>query len=163
MDPESGFDAVANVGIAGGTVQTVSTEPLSGRETLNAAGMVVAPGFIDLHQHAHDAAAYRVQALDGTTTALELESGTADVDAWYDARTGKTLINYGVAIGHVPVRSEVMRDPGTLAPVGDAAQRGATAAELTASSERSRLGSRRALSPSACFSARRRRRGRGKW
>lgn len=130
VDPESGLDTTANVGVIAGIIRTISAEPLSGRETLNAAGFVVAPGFIDLHQHAHDAAAYRIQALDGTTTALELEEGTADVNRWYDERAGKALINHGVAVGHVPVRSIVMRDPGKLAPIGDAAVRGATPEEL---------------------------------
>lgn len=130
MDPESGLDGVLNVGIVAGVVRSISAEPLNGRESVNAAGLVVAPGFIDLHQHAHDATAYRVQALDGTTTAFELEEGTADVHRWYADRAGKTLINHGVAIGHVPVRKAVMRDPGRFSPTADAAKRGATPVEL---------------------------------
>ena len=58
------------------------------------------PGFIDLHQHAQDAAGYRVEVLDGTTTALELEGGTVDIDRWYDARAGTSIINHGVSVGH---------------------------------------------------------------
>jgi N-acyl-D-aspartate/D-glutamate deacylase len=42
------------------------------------------------------------------TTSLELEGGTDDVDKWYAEREGKALINFGVSIGHIPVRGSVM-------------------------------------------------------
>jgi len=48
VDPDSGFDGVANVGIDGDTVTTIADGPLTGRRTLNARGLVVAPGFIDV-------------------------------------------------------------------------------------------------------------------
>ena len=70
------------------------------------------------------------QAQDGVTTSLELELGTANVPAWYAERQGHSQINYGVSIGHIPVRMEVMHDPGSFTPVGDAAHRAATPAEL---------------------------------
>lgn len=132
MDPASGLDVVRAVGITGGTIRAVSRQALHGREILDARGLVVAPGFIDLHQHAQNAAAYRVEALDGTTTALELEEGTADVKKWYDDRAGKALINYGVSVGHTSVRMRVMGDAGHDMPVGPAASRAATDAELAA-------------------------------
>jgi len=130
MDPESGLDAVRNVGVDGGHITALTTAPLRGRDTLDARGLVVAPGFIDLHQHAQDAAAYRVEALDGTTSALELEEGPADVAAWYAARAKGALINYGAGVGHVAVRMAVMGDSGTETPLGAARDRAATPAEL---------------------------------
>ena len=65
MDPETGLDAVRNVGIRGGTIAQVSTEPLSGRRVIHAAGLVVAPGFIDLHQHGQELASQRVRLSTG--------------------------------------------------------------------------------------------------
>ena len=79
MDPETGLDAVRNVGVRGGKITRVSSEALSGRRVVHAGGLVVAPGFIDLHQHGQDLASQRVKALDGVTTALELEIGAPDV------------------------------------------------------------------------------------
>src|ERR1700683_2954651 len=130
MDPESGLDAVRNVGIRGGKVAAISEGPLAGKTTIDAKGLVVAPGFIDLHEHGQAPRNYQFQAHDGVTTSLELELGTDDVDSWYAAREGKSLINYGVSIGHIPVRMKVMRDPGHFLPSGDAAHREATAQEL---------------------------------
>ena len=130
MDPESALDAVRNVGITAGKIRTLSTLPLKGKTTLDAKGLVVAPGFIDLHEHAQEARSYQFQAHDGVTTSLELEVGTADVDGWYAAREGKNLINFGVSVGHIPVRIKVMKDPGNFFPTGDAAHREATPQEL---------------------------------
>src|SRR5580700_4227121 len=131
MDPESGLDAVRNVGISGGKIRTISTSPLKGKMTIDAKGLVVAPGFIDLHEHGQEPRNYQFQAHDGVTTSLELEAGTDDVARWYAAREGKSLINFGVSIGHIPVRMNVMHDPGSFLPTGDAAHRAATAEELT--------------------------------
>ena len=130
IDPESKLDAVRNIGISNGIIRTVTTNALKGRKTINARGLVVSPGFIDLHQHGQDAENYRVKVMDGVTTALELETGTADVDHWYAEREGKTLINYGVSVGHVPIRMKVMQDSGTSVPVGNAANNIASETEL---------------------------------
>jgi N-acyl-D-aspartate/D-glutamate deacylase len=130
VDPESGLDQIRHVGISGRTVAAISVAPLSGRTTINAAGLVVAPGFIDLHAHGQTPETYRFQARDGVTTALELEVGTADIERWYGARTSGTLINHGVSIGHIAVRMAVMRDPGSFLPTGPGAHKAATSAEI---------------------------------
>src|SRR5215831_13049085 len=76
VDPESGLDAVRNVGISGGAIRAVAAGPLSGKRVIDARGLVVAPGFIDLHAHGQDLENNRFQAMDGVATALELEGGT---------------------------------------------------------------------------------------
>src|ERR1035438_10059492 len=86
MDPESGLDAIRNVGIAGGRIARISAEPLSGQRVIRANGLVVAPGFIDLHQHAQDAASGRLKALDGVTTGLEMEIGVPDVASFLERK-----------------------------------------------------------------------------
>lgn len=130
MDPETGLDAVRNVGISGGKIRAISSSALKGKQVIDAKGLVVAPGFIDLHQHGQDAENYAAKAHDGVTTALELEVGVADVDRWYGEREGKALINFGASAGHIPVRMVVMHDPGQLLPSGDAAHREATPEEM---------------------------------
>src|SRR5260370_28016271 len=130
MDPETRLDSVRNVGISAGKIRATSSDPLTGKVNIEAKNLVVAPGFIDLHQHGQDAENYAVKAADGVTTALELELGTANVDAWYATREGKALINFGVSSGHIAVRMAVMHDPGDFLPSVAAGHRVASAEEL---------------------------------
>jgi N-acyl-D-aspartate/D-glutamate deacylase len=130
MDPESGLDGIRNVGIAGGKVIAISAAPMRGRTMIEASGLVVAPGFIDLHEHGQEPRNYQFQAHDGVTTSLELEVGTDAIDKWYAERENKSLINFGVSVGHIPVRMRVMKDPGKWLPNGDAAHREASPEEL---------------------------------
>ena len=132
IDPESKTDAVRNLGITNGTIKTITASTLRGRTVIDARGLVVAPGFIDLHQHGQDEENYRFKAMDGVTTALELEVGTGDIDAWYAQREQKTLINYGVSAGHLAARMAAMHEPIKFLPTGDAAHRAATDAEIEA-------------------------------
>jgi N-acyl-D-aspartate/D-glutamate deacylase len=131
MDPESGLDAVRNVGVKEGKIAAISEQVLKSTTTIDAKGLVVAPGFIDLHEHGQEPRNYEFQAHDGVTTSLELEVGTDDVDAWYAARAGKSLINFGVSVGHVPVRMKVMHDPSDFLPSGDAAHKKASAEQIS--------------------------------
>lgn len=140
MDPASGLDAIRSLGVTDGVIRAVSATPLAGRDTIDALGLVVAPGFIDLHQHAQDSAGYRVEVLDGTTTALELEGGTDDVDAWYAERAGRSVINHGVSISHGMIRQRVMGDTSTAAPTGPAKSQAATPDQLAAMLERVEAG-----------------------
>lgn len=143
MDPATNFDGVRNVGIYAGRVARITAEDLSGVITLDAAGQVVAPGFIDLHSHGQDDANYRMKAMDGVTSALELEIGTADVERWYEERHGKALIHHGVTIGHPPTRMKIFNDPGAFLPAGDGARKKATAEEITEMARRIERGLQR--------------------
>jgi N-acyl-D-aspartate/D-glutamate deacylase len=140
MDPESGLDGIRNVGVNGRTIASISQRPLQGRTTIDAKGLVVAPGFIDLHSHGQDDENYRYKARDGVTTALELEVGVSPVTPWYAAREGKALINFGATVGHIPARMFVMHDPGEFLPTGAAAHRKATLEEKHATEDLIRKG-----------------------
>ncbi len=107
MDPESGLDAVRHIGIRDGKVEALSETPLSGDEVLDASGLVVAPGFIDIHVHGQHAAGYDYMARDGVTTALDLEAGATGLDEFIEDRVGKARIHYGVAAGHIGSRVKV--------------------------------------------------------
>ena len=132
MDPESGLDAVRSVGINGGKIVALSTRPLRGKVEVDATGLVVAPGFIDLHSHGHTPENYRYKAMDGVTTALELEVGVSPVGSWYAVREGKALVNFGASVGHIPARMAVMKDTGDLLPRDAAMNRKATLEEQNA-------------------------------
>jgi N-acyl-D-aspartate/D-glutamate deacylase len=111
LDPETGLDAVRNVGINGSKIARVSADPLQGRKVISAKSLVVAPGFIDLHQHGQDLASQRVKALDGVTTALEMEIGVPDVGQFLKSKADRSLINYGTSASHVAARALVFGAP----------------------------------------------------
>jgi len=129
MDPASGLDAPRQIGIRDGKIAAISAQPFTGKSVIDAGGLVVAPGFIDLHSHGQTPENYRFKAMDGVTTALELEVGVSPVGAWYAAREGKALINFGASSGHLPARMAVMHDSGSLLPRDNAVTRAATPEE----------------------------------
>ncbi len=110
MDPETGLDAVRNVGINGTTIAVITAQPLSGRTVIDVRGLVVGPGFVDLHAHGQDSVSSRFQAGDGVTTALELEGGTGNVPSFYDAREGRAIINFGATASHGSARRRILTD-----------------------------------------------------
>ena len=131
MDPESKLDAVRHVGIRAGRIQAISEIPLQGTKVVDATNHVVAPGFIDLHEHGQQEESYAMMARDGVTSAFELEVGTSDVAAWYDARKAGQIVNFGVSVGHVPARMKVLGDPGKgLLPAGIGGSGTATDAQM---------------------------------
>ncbi len=130
IDPETKLDAIREVGIENGKIAAVSETPLQGRSVVDGRGLVVTAGFIDLHQHGQTPENYAFKARDGVTTALEMEVGVSPVDAWYRAREGKSLINFGASVGHIPVRMAVMHDSGTFLPRDRAINATASAEQL---------------------------------
>src|SRR5215510_10653366 len=129
LDPLTGLDAVRDIGISGRKIAALSAGPLRGRVEVDATGLVVAPGFIELHSHGQTPENYRYKAMDGVTTALELEVGVSPISAWYRAREGKALIHFGASAGHIPARMAVMKDSGGLLPRDAAMNRRATPQE----------------------------------
>jgi N-acyl-D-aspartate/D-glutamate deacylase len=126
IDPESGLDATRNIGIRANRIVAISSAPLRGKTEVDVRGLVISPGFIDLHSHGQDDENYHYKAHDGVTTALELEIGVSPAAQWYQSREGKALVNFGASSGHVPARMAVMHDTGDFLPRDEAAHRIAT-------------------------------------
>jgi cytosine/adenosine deaminase-related metal-dependent hydrolase len=141
IDPESGLDDVRDVAVVRDRVAQVGTALPAGLFDVDVTGLVVTAGFVDLHSHVTDVAGLRLQALDGVTTALELEAGVTPVAAAYRraAAEGRP-VNYGFATSWAQARMEAVAGAaldgrlGTfLANIGSPAwQRPAAPAEATA-------------------------------
>ena len=98
IDPETKLDTIKNVGVINNRIAQISSEPLKGKEMINVAGLVVAPGFIDLHVHGRSNVEQEYKLHDGVTTMLELEWGIEFLGKWYASRKGKAFINYGASV-----------------------------------------------------------------
>ncbi len=107
MDPETGLDSILNVAIRDGKIALLTDGQVSGDVELDVSGLVVAPGFIDLHAHGQNPSDLALKAQDGVTTALELEAGVYPVAEWYATLEGQAPINYGASVGHINVRMSV--------------------------------------------------------
>jgi N-acyl-D-aspartate/D-glutamate deacylase len=134
LDPETGLDAVRNVGISGNRITRVSTDSLTGTRTIDARGLVVAPGFVDLHQHAQDDVAGVLKAFDGVTSGLEMEIGVPDVKGFLARKSGHSLINFGTTASHSAARAaafgQPLADTDLIAASGTSTNEPASAAQL---------------------------------
>jgi dihydroorotase-like cyclic amidohydrolase len=103
------LDTYMNVGIAGRIISAVTEDQLDAATTIDASGLVIAPGFIDLHSHAQTLAGRRLQAHDGVTTALDLEMGRSPVENAYafEALLGSP-IHYGFSASWASARMQVL-------------------------------------------------------
>jgi N-acyl-D-glutamate deacylase len=110
MDVETNFDGIRNVGVANGKIAVITEEDISGKEIIDATGHVVAPGFIDTHNHWQRTMGYKIALRDGVTTSFDLEYGTLGtrVAEWYSERDGKTQMNYGTASSHEAARTAIL-------------------------------------------------------
>ena len=143
IDPEAGTDAVADVLITGDTVSEVGPDLPTPADAVvvDARGCIVGPGFVDLHSHVHSVAGQRLQAMDGVTTALDLEAGLMPVErAYAEAAAQGRPLHYGFSASWGGARAQVLLgvDPAadirtSLHVLGDPGwQRSSTPRELDA-------------------------------
>ena len=119
MDPETNFDGVRNVGVKDGEIVMITEDAITGKETIDAKGHVVAPGFIDSHQHATDPFSRKVNLRDGLTTMMDFEAGAGDIAKWYAEAEGKTQANYGMVVLALLGRGMVLDGPEVVADAND--------------------------------------------
>lgn len=117
IDGTGGPARRASIRISGDVIAEVAPQitPNAGDQVVDATGLVVAPGFIDMHSHADrgieehpDAAS---QVLQGITTAVVGQDGGGVLPVSDFFRSIETLhpaINYVSAVGHGTVRSIVL-------------------------------------------------------
>ena len=101
MDPATGYDAVANVGLLGGRIALITTDPIVGKSTVDATNLVVAPGFIDVLSYEPNPYGVWYKIGDGVTTNLGMHGiktpvGAADFFAAYQGRNTPP-VNFGGA------------------------------------------------------------------
>ena len=109
IDPDTGLDEHRNVGVIGDRIAAVTRGVITGRRIIDARGKIVGPGFVDLHSHGQAIAETRLQAMDGVTTALELEAGAAPVSTAYARSTAQGRpVNFGFSASWAATRMHVV-------------------------------------------------------
>ncbi len=121
----------ADVAVRGDRIVAVSRSPLAPADAarvVDASGLVVAPGFIDLHAHLEpllDMPDAESHVRQGVTTALGGPDGSSPwpIGPYLDSAQALGLgLNVGVLVGHNTIRSRVMRTA-ARAPTTDELQR----------------------------------------
>jgi len=108
IDPETGLDARRHIGIRSGTIATISEQALQAERVIDASGLVIAPGFIDVHSHTPTLLGQHMNLLDGVTTQLDLEAGAYPISAYGEHFRGGAQLHYGSSVGHFAIRIKVM-------------------------------------------------------
>ncbi|MEV4050363.1 amidohydrolase family protein [Amycolatopsis sp. NPDC049688] len=110
IDPGTGFDGVADVLLSDAGIEAVGPGlEADGTTEVDVSGLVVGPGFVDLHSHVHAIAGQRLQAMDGVTTALDLEAGLMPVErAYAEAAAAGRPLHYGFSASWGAARAQVL-------------------------------------------------------
>lgn len=121
IDPETGLDVVADVGITGPTITAISTSALEGTVVVEADGLVVAPGFIDLLSYDPNPYGEVFKVADGVTTNLCMHGVNSEPAPWFARWEDKpTIVHRGAAFDHAWARAQLgvdIYDPATPAQV----------------------------------------------
>ena len=109
IDPETGLDAVRNVGVRGDLIATVTADPVDAMTIIDGRGLVVAPGLIDILASPtveDEGAIFKV--FDGVTSVVSMHGGPVDPVRWYEARINAgSYHHFGTTVGHGALRTAV--------------------------------------------------------
>jgi N-acyl-D-amino-acid deacylase len=108
----------ANVRITDDRIAAIGDfKPARGEEVIDAKGLVLAPGFIDIHNHSEEGLGVdplaTTQIAQGITTVLLGADGGSPwpIGSWLeDRRRNPVSLNLAVAVGHATVREQVMQE-----------------------------------------------------
>ncbi|MCC5954438.1 MAG: amidohydrolase family protein [Acidimicrobiia bacterium] len=119
LDPDSGFDRTADVGIDGDRIVSIGAD-LRGERTVDVAGLVVAPGFIDILSYQPNPTGIWVKVADGVTTNLGMHGMHIDAETFfstYGSEHHRPPCHYGGAFDSAFARNQlgIGTEPATAA------------------------------------------------
>ncbi len=107
IDPDTGFDRIANVGLVGSTIVEISDQPIPATQTIPIDGRVLSPGFIDMLGSAVNGYGEWWKIADGVTTNVDMHGIRKDsaefLREWSDAGVP---LNFGGAVHTSFVRQQ---------------------------------------------------------
>lgn len=87
-----------NIGISDGKIARITTEDILGTMLIDASGLTVVPGFIDLISYEPNNVGIPLKIHDGVTSNLLMHGGTDNAKAWYNKWVKKGLpVNFGAS------------------------------------------------------------------
>lgn len=108
MDPETGFDAVANVGVRRGRIVAITGDPIEASKSVDARGLVVAPGFIDPLSYQPNGYGEWFKIADGVTTVFGGHGVDFTSREFFEAMEGLVVpVNHGGAFDHPKERGKI--------------------------------------------------------
>lgn len=107
INPETGVDSVLNIGIQGRTIVMVTNRPLEGKKVIDASGLVVSPGFIDILSYDPNPTGIWNKLADGVTTNLAMHGGTSNPRIWYaNYERQHQPLNFGASFFYTEARNQ---------------------------------------------------------
>ncbi len=108
IDPESDTDIVRNIGIKAGKIFYLGTEAVETKKTIDIAGLVVSPGFIDFLSYDQNGTGEYYKAADGVTTNLSMHGASmVNFEKYFENTKNKLYLNQGGAISQIRLRYSV--------------------------------------------------------
>lgn len=81
VDPENGNIIYKNIGIRGAKIAKITDENIIGKTEIDASGLIVSPGFIDIHAHIDGhIECGKLSVLQGITTTVGGNCGCGPLD-----------------------------------------------------------------------------------
>jgi N-acyl-D-aspartate/D-glutamate deacylase len=96
-----------NIGITDKKIMTITKANLTGFETIDATGLIVSPGFIDMLGFEPEPTVAKYKITDGVTTNLQLHGGSVHFDSWFAYyENNPPYVNYGGSVFAIKLRQE---------------------------------------------------------
>ncbi|RKP51336.1 aminoacylase [Cohnella endophytica] len=108
VNPETKLDREGlNVAVQDGKVVLVTDKKLQGKRTIDATGLVVAPGFIDNLSYDPNPLGVWNKIADGVTTNIAMHGGTSSPEKWYPYYVkNRTPVNFGASFFYTQARNQ---------------------------------------------------------
>lgn len=121
VNVENGTISKCNIGIKNGKIAALSREAIRGETAIDASGLLVSPGFIDMHMHEDplvingpesviEESIFKSMALMGVTTCIGGNCGILmdDVEGYLGTADKKGLsVNFGTYLGYSAIREKI--------------------------------------------------------
>ena len=115
MDPASGYDGLASVGVDGTRVTSIVAGEgalLEGRQSIDATRLVIAPGFIDILSYSPNGYGEWFKVSDGITTNLGMHGLDDRASSWFLNHPDHSApVHFGGAYDNATVRPAIGLDP----------------------------------------------------